>query len=63
LLDSPAERQHAGVFDSLVRLSAGIEAVEDILADLEQALARNGRIRFRKQSHRSAEDQVLCYLK
>ncbi|MBP1703731.1 MAG: methionine gamma-lyase [Chloroflexi bacterium] len=35
---SPAERQRAGITDNLVRLSAGIEAVEDILADLEQAL-------------------------
>jgi methionine-gamma-lyase len=28
-----------GIRDSLVRLSVGIEAVEDIIADLEQALA------------------------
>jgi cystathionine gamma-synthase/methionine-gamma-lyase len=35
---SPAERQRAGITDGLLRLSAGIEAVEDILADLEQAL-------------------------
>ena len=35
---SPAERQRAGITDNLMRLSAGIEAVEDILADLEQAL-------------------------
>jgi len=27
-----------GIRDSLVRLSVGIEAVEDIVADLEQAL-------------------------
>jgi cystathionine beta-lyase/cystathionine gamma-synthase len=37
---SPAERQRVGIPDNLVRLSAGIEAVEDILADLEQALAQ-----------------------
>jgi cystathionine beta-lyase/cystathionine gamma-synthase len=37
---SPAERQRVGIAEDLVRLSAGIEAVEDILADLEQALAR-----------------------
>lgn len=36
---TPAERQRVGILDNLVRLSAGIEAVEDILADLEQALA------------------------
>jgi cystathionine beta-lyase/cystathionine gamma-synthase len=31
-------RQRAGVSDSLIRLSVGVEALEDILADLEQAL-------------------------
>ena len=34
----PAERRRMGIRDSLVRLSVGIEAAEDILADLEQAL-------------------------
>src|ERR1035441_2950939 len=32
-------RQRAGVSDSLIRLSVGVEALEDLLADLEQALA------------------------
>ena len=36
---SPAERISAGIPDSLVRLSCGIEAVEDILEDLNQALS------------------------
>jgi cystathionine beta-lyase/cystathionine gamma-synthase len=36
---SPAERAQAGIADGLVRLSAGIEDVEDIVADLDQALA------------------------
>jgi cystathionine gamma-synthase/methionine-gamma-lyase len=36
---SPKHRQRMGIRDNLVRLSVGIEAVEDILADLEQALA------------------------
>jgi cystathionine beta-lyase/cystathionine gamma-synthase len=35
---SPKHRERMGIRDSLVRLSVGIEAVEDILADLEQAL-------------------------
>jgi cystathionine gamma-synthase/methionine-gamma-lyase len=35
---SPAERRRMGIRDNLVRLSVGIEAAEDILADLEQAL-------------------------
>jgi cystathionine gamma-synthase/methionine-gamma-lyase len=36
---SPKHRERMGIRDSLVRLSVGIEAVEDIIADLEQALA------------------------
>jgi cystathionine gamma-synthase/methionine-gamma-lyase len=35
---SPQHRERMGIRDSLVRLSVGIEAVEDIVADLEQAL-------------------------
>jgi methionine-gamma-lyase len=33
-------RQTAGITDGLVRLSVGIEDVEDIIIDLEQALAK-----------------------
>jgi cystathionine beta-lyase/cystathionine gamma-synthase len=39
-------RHKAGVSDSLIRLSVGVEALEDLFADLEQALAgqvRQGR--------------------
>jgi cystathionine beta-lyase/cystathionine gamma-synthase len=35
---SPRHRERMGIRDSLVRLSVGIEAVEDVIADLEQAL-------------------------
>jgi cystathionine gamma-synthase/methionine-gamma-lyase len=35
---SPKHRERLGISDSLVRISTGIEAIEDILADLEQAL-------------------------
>jgi cystathionine gamma-synthase/methionine-gamma-lyase len=35
---SPRHRQRMGIGDNLVRLSVGIEAPEDIIADLEQAL-------------------------
>jgi cystathionine beta-lyase/cystathionine gamma-synthase len=31
-------RERVGITDSLVRLSVGIEDVEDIIADLDQAL-------------------------
>ena len=34
------EREKTGVVDSLIRLSVGIEDVEDLIADLEQALAK-----------------------
>jgi cystathionine beta-lyase/cystathionine gamma-synthase len=35
---SGAERQQLGISDALLRLSVGIEATEDLIADLEQAL-------------------------
>jgi len=35
---TPEARRHAGVSDSLIRLSAGIEDVEDLIADLEHAI-------------------------
>jgi len=35
---SPKHRARLGIKDNLLRLSAGIEAVEDIIADLDQAL-------------------------
>lgn len=36
---TPEARRDAGIADGLVRLSAGLEAVEDLIADLAQALA------------------------
>ncbi len=35
---SPARRQQFGITDGLVRISVGIESVNDIIADIEQAL-------------------------
>jgi cystathionine gamma-synthase/methionine-gamma-lyase len=37
---SPKQRQKMGIRDNLLRMSIGIEAVEDIIEDLEQALGR-----------------------
>jgi methionine-gamma-lyase len=37
---TPAEREAAGIDDGLIRLSVGLENPEDIIADLDQALAR-----------------------
>jgi methionine-gamma-lyase len=36
---TPAERAEHGITEGLVRISAGLEAAEDIIADLDQALA------------------------
>ncbi|MBL8266223.1 trans-sulfuration enzyme family protein [Steroidobacter sp.] len=36
----PEKRRELGIDDSLIRLSVGIEEVEDLIADLDQALAR-----------------------
>jgi len=36
---SPKHRERVGIRENLVRLSVGIEAAEDIIADLEQALS------------------------
>jgi cystathionine beta-lyase/cystathionine gamma-synthase len=35
----PARRQELGIVDGLVRISVGIESIDDIIADVEQALA------------------------
>lgn len=52
LIDHPAsmthasiprrEREKVGIFDGLIRLSVGIEDVEDLMADLDQAFAKAG---------------------
>ncbi len=39
---TPAERARIGIREGLVRVSVGIEEAEDIMADLEQALAVTG---------------------
>ncbi len=36
---APKQRERLGIGDSLIRISVGIEAVEDIIADLEQAFS------------------------
>ncbi len=35
---TPKEREAAGIYDGLIRLSIGLEDSKDIIADLEQAL-------------------------
>jgi methionine-gamma-lyase len=41
---TPEERAEHDISDGLIRLSVGLEEVEDILADLEQALSQNSAI-------------------
>ena len=37
---TPEQRQGWGITDSLVRLACGVEAGEDLIADMEQALTK-----------------------
>jgi cystathionine beta-lyase/cystathionine gamma-synthase len=37
---TPGERAAAGIDDGLIRMSVGLEAPQDLVADLEQALGR-----------------------
>ena len=39
---TPAERAEIGIADGLVRISGGLEHVDDLIADLDRALARAG---------------------
>jgi O-acetylhomoserine (thiol)-lyase len=39
---TPAEQRRTGVTEDYIRLSVGLENVEDILADIDQALAQAG---------------------
>src|SRR5690606_41947063 len=41
---TPEARANAGISDSLLRLSAGMEGTEDLLADLQAGLARAARV-------------------
>jgi cystathionine gamma-synthase len=40
----PQARARAGLSDGLIRLSVGIEALEDLRADLARALTRAARV-------------------
>jgi cystathionine gamma-synthase len=39
---TPEIRRRAGIGDTLLRLSVGLEATDDLIADLDQALAPRG---------------------
>ncbi len=38
---SPSERKESGITDGMVRVSVGLEHIDDILADIEQAIRRS----------------------
>jgi O-acetylhomoserine (thiol)-lyase len=38
---TPAEKIHAGIHDDLVRVSVGLEDIDDVIQDFEQAIATN----------------------
>ena len=40
---TPAEQLETGVIEDYVRLSIGLENIEDIIADIEQALQASGQ--------------------
>ena len=46
---APEARAAAGISDGLLRLSVGIEALEDLQADLDAALARAARCRHQRE--------------
>jgi methionine-gamma-lyase len=45
---TPEERAEAGITDSLIRISVGLENVDDIIADLSQALAKISSAKIKK---------------
>jgi len=51
---SPEDRLKAGITDSLVRMSVGLEAAEDLIEDLERALAGEGSQQARKSARSTA---------
>jgi cystathionine gamma-synthase len=50
----PAARERAGLTDGLIRLSIGIEALEDLRTDLARALARAARVLAPQRTLRQA---------
>jgi O-acetylhomoserine (thiol)-lyase len=40
---TPAEQLETGVTEDFIRLSIGLETIEDIIADIDQALQASGK--------------------
>ena len=52
---TPEARAKAGISDTLVRISVGLEAVEDIIADLEQAFSKAQQLKTTEQTEQQGE--------
>lgn len=51
------EEKHAiGIYDNLIRLSIGLEYVQDLIDDLEQAFRASGAINKRRWTH----NRIIC---
>ena len=51
---SPQDRLKAGITDSLIRMSVGMEAAQDLIEDLDRALEDEGSQRARKSARTTA---------
>jgi O-acetylhomoserine (thiol)-lyase len=56
---TPAEQAKAGVLPEMIRLSIGIEHIDDILADLDQALEAAVAPRVNALGTLSGDNQLL----
>ena len=55
---SPAKRAKLGITEGLIRISVGIEDVNDILMDIEQAVEKCGSPRVRKGVTSNPDDEL-----
>ena len=55
---SPADRGRAGISGGLLRLSVGIEAADDLLGDVADALDRAARVRTARRADSAREDRA-----
>ena len=53
---TPAEQQKAGVLPEMIRLSIGVEHIDDILEDLDQAL--DVAVPARAKAQKSVSDRA-----
>src|SRR4029453_10284095 len=56
----PTARQKAGLVDGLLRLSVGIEALEDLQADLAAGLERAAAVLPKAQSEKKVANAASC---